>query len=96
MSPVLVTTTNRGVFFGYLDTPADDMSPTSIKLMNARNAVFWDVETRGFLSLASTGPSDKCRVTPAAPSMTLYGVSSVTACTPEAVAAWELGPWASE
>ncbi len=94
MDPVLVTTNNRGVFFGYLENPGDDASPASITLVNARNAVFWDVGTKGFLSLAAVGPGDACRVTESVPRLTLYAISSVSLCAPEAVLAWELGPWA--
>lgn len=96
MDPVLVTTTNRGVFFGYLASPGDDLSPQKITLANARNAVFWDAGTRGFMALAATGPSAACRVGPPVPSVTLYHITTVVACTPEAAAAWELGPWADE
>jgi hypothetical protein len=96
MEPVLVTTTNRGVFFGYLATPADDASPAHITLKNARNAVYWDTATKGFLALAVEGPSAACKVGPAVPELTLQGVSSVAVCTPEAAVAWELGPWAED
>ena len=96
MDPVLITTTSRGVFFGYLANPGDNAAPGNITIQNARNAVFWDVETRGFMDLAVAGPSAACRVGPSAPELTLYGVSSVTACTPEAAVAWELGPWAED
>jgi len=96
MDPVLITTHARGVFFGYLATPGDDASPAHITLQSARNAVYWDMGVRGFLGLASGGPGPACRIGPAVPSLTLYGVSGVVACTLEAAAAWELAPWADE
>jgi hypothetical protein len=86
---VVVTTIHRGVFFGELVEEKDDV----VKLSGARNCVYWPVETRGFLGLAATGPGNGSKVGPAAPSITLRGVTSISECTPEAAAAWESGPW---
>lgn len=87
--PVLVTTVNRGVYFGYL---VDDMCPDQVTLTDARCAVSWE-NMRGHLDLAVRGPNDECRVTPACLNITLYGITGIATCTPEAVAAWEEGPW---
>jgi len=89
--PVLVTTDNRGVFFGYLQT---DEAPHSVTLVDARNIIYWSKATKGYLGLASDGPTNASRVGPKVPSLTLYGITSVADCTPEAVAKWESGPWA--
>lgn len=89
--PVLVTTQHRGVFFGYLDGEA---SKEKVRIARARNVVYWDVATRGFLGLASNGPTKDCRVGPAASEeSTLFDVTGVFTCTPEAVKAFEEGPW---
>lgn len=87
--PVLVTTAHRGVFFGYSEDTTGDV----IALNNARNCVYWDVGTKGFLGLASSGPTSKCRVGPAA-NIVLKNITSVTEVTEKAVAAWEKEPWA--
>ena len=90
MKPVLVTTKYRGVFFGYLNGEA---ASETLTLANARNCVYWNQETRGFLGLAVTGPKPGCRVGPAVAELTLYDVTSVVGCSEEAVKAWEAAPW---
>ena len=86
--PVLVTTAHRGVFFGY----AAETKGETIKLSRARNCIYWDAQTKGFLGLASTGPSSGCRVGQAA-DIELRNVTCVAEVTPEAVAKWEASPW---
>jgi hypothetical protein len=88
--PVLVTTTYRGVFFGY----ATDTSGSTIKLRRARCCVYWTADNRGFLGLASHGPQEGSRVGPAA-DLELREITSVAECTPVAVKAWEAAPWAA-
>jgi hypothetical protein len=85
---VMVTTSHRGVFFGY----ATDISGEFIELRAARNCLYWPVENKGFIGLANTGPVKGARVGPAA-DMQLRDITSVTLCTPAAVAAWEAAPW---
>lgn len=90
--PVLVTTEHRGVFFGYLvGTPTKE----KVKLANARNCVYWDTGTRGFLGLASDGPGDKCRIGFAVPEITLYDITSVVTVDAKAAEKWEAAPWKS-
>lgn len=88
--PVLVTTAHRGVFFGY----TEDTSGAIIKLRAARNCLYWPTEQKGFLGLASTGPVRGTRIGPAA-DLELRDITSVAACTPEAVIAWEKAPWSA-
>lgn len=85
---VLVTTAHRGVFFGY----ATDTSGSMIKLRAARNCLYWSRDCRGFLGLASSGPTAKCRVGPAA-DVELRDVTCVADVTTEAVQRWEESPW---
>jgi hypothetical protein len=85
---VLVTTVHRGVFFGY----AENTDGATIKLRAARNCVYWSSDVRGFLGLASSGPSESCRVGPAA-DIELRDITCVAACTDKAVEAWEAQPW---
>lgn len=54
---VIVTTAHRGVFFGYAtDTDAD-----TIALKRARLCVYWSADVRGFMGLASGGPTEVVR-----------------------------------
>jgi hypothetical protein len=87
---VLVTTAHRGVFFGYL---TGEPAKEKVTLENVRNCVYWDASVHGFVGLAATGPSGQCKVGPAAPEVTLYDITSVLACTQDAVAKWEAAPW---
>lgn len=86
--PVLVTTAHRGVFFGY----AEDTSGETIKLSRARNCLYWSADCKGFLGLAANGPSNQCRIGPAA-DIELRNITSVSEVAPEAVAKWEASPW---
>lgn len=89
---VLVTTSDRGVFFGYLSS-IPKAKPASLKISNARNCIYWSAETKGFLGLAYTGPQEGSKVGPCVPGITLYGITSIAECSPEAVKKWEEGPW---
>lgn len=86
--PVLVTTSHRGVFFGY----AAKTDGETIQLRKARNCLYWSTSTKGFMGLAATGPNKDCRIGPAV-DIELRGITSVVECTSEAVAAWESAPW---
>ena len=86
--PVLVTTTHRGVFFGY----ATDTAGATIKMRSARNCIYWSADVKGFIGLASNGPTENCKIGPAA-NIELRDITCVAECTPEAVAAWENAPW---
>ena len=85
---VLVTTSYRGVFFGY----ATSTDGETIKLRAARNCIYWPREQKGFLGLATVGPLSGARIGPAA-DIELRGITCVAECTPEAVASWEKAPW---
>lgn len=85
---VLVTTSHRGVFFGY----ATDIDGATISLRSGRNCLYWSSDVKGFAGLAATGPSRSCRVGPAV-DIQLRDITSVSLCTPEAAKAWEAAPW---
>lgn len=89
--PVVVTTENRGVFFGYMTD--DSGLPGRVVLQGCRNCVYWPASTKGFLGLAASGPPSGSRVGPAAAETTLFGITSVSAASPEAVEAWERATW---
>ena len=86
--PVLVTTAHRGVFFGY----ATKTDGETIALRAARLCVYWSADVKGFMGLASNGPSATCRIGPPA-DITLRSITAVAEVTPAAVAAWEQAPW---
>lgn len=85
---VVVTTEYRGVFFGYATKIDGDI----IQLRAARNCIYWSSDVRGFMGLASEGPTKGCKVGPAA-NISLRKITSVIECTPAAAAAWEAAPW---
>lgn len=85
---VIVTTEHRGVFFGY----ATDTGGEIINLRAGRNCISWTADVKGFMGLAATGPSKTCKIGPSA-DIELRGITSVMACTPEAIQAWEAAPW---
>ena len=88
---VVVTTSHRGVFFGYLEEELD--GGKTVVISNVRNCISWTSSIRGFVGLAATGPNAECRVSPSAPRMKLQYVTGAIECSEEAVAAWEKGPW---
>ena len=90
MRNVIICTEKRGVFSGRLENLNNGKST----LVDARMCVYWDSETRGVLGLASTGPSQGCRITRSVPRIELCGVTAVIDMTAEAVAAWAREPWA--
>jgi hypothetical protein len=87
---VVVTTAHRGVFFGYTDQTDGEI----IKLRAARNCLSWSASVKGFMGLAATGPDKNSRVGPPV-NIELRNITSVIACEPAAVAAWEAAPWRS-
>ena len=85
---VVVTTTHRGIFFGY----TRDYDGATIDLRAGRNCIYWPTENKGFMGLAAMGPVKGAKVGPAA-DIQLRDITSVMKCTPEATAAWEGAPW---
>lgn len=89
--PVVVTTEARGVFFGYVED--DSKAPAEITLSKVRNCIYWPTAVKGFLGLAASGPVAGSRVGPESPKTTLYKVTSISDCTPEAEKAWAAASW---
>lgn len=85
---VVVTTSHRGVFFGY----TSDYSGDAIALRDGRNCLYWSTDVKGFAGLAATGPTKNCRIGPSV-DIEIRGITSVMKATPEAVKAWEAAPW---
>lgn len=88
--PVLVTTAHRGVFVGYATSEEKD---GQIELSDARMIVYWPASNKGVLGVATEGPKDGSRVSPAVSKMRLKNVTAVIDATSAAAAAWERGPW---
>ena len=87
---VIVTTAHRGVFFGYATKTSGD----TIELKRSRLCIYWSRDVKGFMGLASGGPTSSCRIGPAA-DIELRNITAVLEVTPEAVAKWEAAPFAS-
>jgi len=83
-----VTTLHRGVFFGY----ATQTDGAVIALRAARNCIYWSSDVKGFLGLASDGPSKSCRIGPAV-DIELRDITCVAEVTEVAATAWNGAPW---
>lgn len=83
LSPVLVTTKHRGVFFGLLAIRDGNM----VILTRARCAIKFGT-TDGFLELARSGPTQNSKIGAEAPRIQLFDVTSIAECTPEATERW--------
>jgi hypothetical protein len=87
--PLVVTTSDRGVFFGYGVPGVGE----SIVLDRARMVIYWPEDNHGVTGLAVDGPKRGSRVTQAAPAWHLRNVTSVMEATDAAAKAWESEPW---
>ena len=85
---VIVTTAHRGVFFGAL---LEQQGREWCRLGGVRNVIYW-AGTRGFLGLAAHGPERGSKIGSTAQEVTLYDLTSISDCTPEAVAAFRGWP----
>lgn len=83
LRPVLVTTANRGVFFGY----ATKTDGETIKLTSARNCIYWSRQCGGFMGLAANGPVGDSRVGAKA-DIEIRNITSVTEVTEAAAKVW--------
>lgn len=92
--PVVITTEARGVFFGYLPDGQTKL-PAEVELENVRMCVYWSTDVKGVLGLASNGPTKDCRITNRVPKVTLYKVTAVLDCSPQAQESWEKDIWRS-
>jgi hypothetical protein len=82
---VMITTKHRGVFAGYLLEERDNGS--TVVLEQARCAIRWGT-SKGFLELASEGPTSNSKIGAVAPQVTLYDVTAKVLCTEKAEGAW--------
>jgi hypothetical protein len=82
--PVLVTTAHRGVFFGY----AGNTTGAVIDLKRAQLVIYWSQDLRGFMGLASHGPSNNCKIGRPA-DIQLRDITAVVECTEAAAKKFE-------
>lgn len=87
---VVVTTSHRGVFGGYLN---GGDSEKTVELTDAQMCVYWSADVKGVLGLAVTGPTKSCRVGPPVPRLVVQDVTAVMDATEEAKEAWLKRPW---
>jgi hypothetical protein len=90
IKPLLVTTTHKGVFFGYGHYKEGDKE---ITLTDAQNCVYWSAQVRGVFGLAVTGPTSSCKIGPKVPTLTIKDVTSIAETTQEAAKAWSKCIW---
>ena len=90
---VLITTSHRGVFFGFTTQTTREIVESKIAdLRAARNCIRWPEEQKGFIGLADKGPLAGSRIGPPA-DIAINDVTSAAYCTDAAVVAWEKSPW---
>jgi hypothetical protein len=86
----MVVTTERGVFFGY-GTP--DINAQHVRLTSARMVVYWSADCRSVVGLAANGPSNGCKIGPAAPAIIVRNITAMIECSDEAAKKFEGAPW---
>lgn len=89
LSPLLVTTVHRGVFFGY-GVPSD--API-IKLNRAKMCVYWSADIKGVLGLAVTGPNTNCKIGPEVSEIILRDVTAIVMVSKVAETQWAKSLW---
>jgi hypothetical protein len=89
MRPLMVTTTHKGVFFGY----GEPTNEAIITLKNARMCIYWPMENKGIVGLAKDGPKNGARVGPAASSIIIREVTAIFEVSESAAKLWEKEPW---
>ena len=91
---VLITTDNtkRGVFAGLIDP--SDINKEILTVEELRMCIYWSVDMKGVLGLASEGPSKNCKISKAVKKAVLQGVTAVIELSDEALIKWRKEPWA--
>lgn len=87
MRPVIVTTSHKGVFFGYME---DNSAGDVIQLKRARMCIRWGT-TRGLLELAETGPTTRSKISARA-DIQVRSITAVIEVTQAATAKFEEAP----
>lgn len=96
MIPCLITTSERGVFFGHVKPEDMQSIPPSLQVEGMRAVYSWSSPADGVFSLATDGPQRGSKVGPVVARAALTGITSVCECSPKAVAAFAAAKWARE
>lgn len=93
--PVVMTTdsTKRGVFFGYINPGDKDKEVLEAK--HVQMAVYWSRDVQGVIGLTVDGPSKHCKITKAAPTCIIRGVTLVSTVSTKAEKNWKKAYWAA-
>lgn len=89
--PVIVTTSHRGVFFGYASEGEINRACSADKricIKSARCAIYWGTD-KGIGQLCDTGPTDESRIGAQIPFIYLNDVTAVFGVTNAAAEKWE-------
>ena len=87
--PLLVTTEQKGVFFGYGKLTTNK----TIRIEQAQMCVYWSADVKGVVGLAANGPTKGCKIGPPAPAITLQNVTAIMELSESAAAKWKEQPW---
>ena len=87
---VVVVTQGNAIFCGW----TTDADGETIKLRDARQAIYYSADTHGLLGLAANGPGKDSRIGPPA-NITVRNVTHVIECSPIAVETWRDAKWKS-
>jgi hypothetical protein len=91
--PVLILDKYRGIYFGYLQSTANDGH--TVKLTGARHCCCYPVAEaghKGVYGLATVGPAAGAKIGPRV-TMTVHGVVKIVDCEDAAVERWEKVSW---
>ncbi len=84
---VIITTSYRGVFFGWIKP--EEKKEKTIEVIRCRNVRYWTSETDGFQGLSSNGPNKSCKISAEAGGpCVIHDITSVTQCSESAVEKW--------
>ena len=95
VTPVLITTTERSVYYGWIDW--DDRKDEVLDIRDRRH--IWEYRVsgvdglKGVYTLALTGPGPQSKVGPAVPESVLRNIHTISVCSPLAVEAFEASTW---
>ena len=87
---VVVTTKDRGVFFGYI-SKEETANQDVLRMTDTAMVTYWSADLKNVLGLAAIGPTPGCKVGYEVPAITLHDITSVMEVSPEAEAAFNAG-----
>lgn len=94
MTHVLITTKNRGIYFGEINW--DTRHNEVIDVRNMRHVYYYTAPAgsdKGTFSLVTIGPQSGSRVGPVVEMACLHDIATVCVCTTDAVKAFSESTW---